>query len=1289
MVVITVPRKLFPGEQAPTTPGADIGVLNPNSALGGALAPEPQTDENLPAEAAIADDSDLEAAAVTLASRRRAQEAQSFLDSVAPVEKAPAQPPASPAPAGDDQETEAADQQQQQQQTPPPASPGIVGTVLWDVGRGLTEAPLQVLGGMRDAAQSTIDLAQWLQEQNVAGVKASGYPKLPDIIKSPETVTGGLVHSVAQFLAGFAIGGKILKAAKIGIEGAPIAGAMIKGAWSDFSAFHAQDQKLSDLVQSFPELKNPVTEFLSSHPGDSEAAGRFKRALEGLALGGLTEGLFRAVKFMRDAYVAHQGAVASGIHTPPASGVSAAPAKPPASPLGNADLPLTAKPGDMIELPDLGVPADVAAEGASGAAADQAAIERMAQNNPAAVAFSELKSLTPLGQGEMYINFARIETEADIKRVIQDAGDAFKGKIDDARRGTRTHEQTRAAAYEIDAWNALLNRRAGAPLNAEESFAARNLWEASARKLLEIADATARDPAPDNLFAFRKMLAIHSAIQTEVLAARAETARALDAWKISARGGRQRLDQIQTLLATYGGEETSELLAREVASLKNLPEKWGALADMAERGALARTFGAAKEVYTNALLSNPVTHIKVVESNALMQGLDVVERWAASGFSQKLGSGQIGPGEAAAAFFARTLAVKEAWILAEKAFVSGQSEFGARFMQYADFGFRREIAARNVTLNRGSWLNPLRWPANVAAELRQTVNGKLNTGAWRDRSNWLGNGVDALGAMVNWPGRMVGAQDDFFKMIGYRGEVAARAFRRIEQQIAGGTLTRDEASGALAEMMRNPPADIHQAAIDHARYLNFTAEPGKFVKYINRFERELGEGHLGAQIGAALLRFLLPFRSTPAQITWAALERTPFAPLLGRFKEAMAAGGAARDIALTRMALGTTAMMAALDLALDGYITGGGPRGERNKAERQTLIRSGWQEYSLKLPDGISQKNTDNDGKPLPAYRYFSFNQLDPFGMHLGMAADLAEVINNADHLDHDRQESIFRAATALGLSFIHNILDKTWMSGVTQLMRAFDQAPEGGGHYAEQMISSYVGSGARWLRRALDPNVRYTHDLITELKNHIPGLSEDLPPARDFWGRIRTYQSGMGAIYDATMPVASRRFDPEPIDKEILDNGFNLGMPQMTLSFGKGLNLYLQNHPEFYSRFLEIRGQEKPSDMPGTAVRDPGTLKALKRKEISDRENLIKKYGDVPLLELLNGIVTHQNDDLSPIYDAAAGGRRGGKEEMIKHIVADYTRAAKGALIYENSNLAEKLNRKRAGAGASLKKGE
>ncbi len=59
-------------------------------------------------------------------------------------------------------------------------------------------------------------------------------------------------------------------------------------------AFDPSGPRLSDLVQKFPALQNPVSEFLASKPGDSAALGRAKNALESIGVDAALAGVFAA-----------------------------------------------------------------------------------------------------------------------------------------------------------------------------------------------------------------------------------------------------------------------------------------------------------------------------------------------------------------------------------------------------------------------------------------------------------------------------------------------------------------------------------------------------------------------------------------------------------------------------------------------------------------------------------------------------------------------------------------------------------------------------------------------------------------------------------------------------------------------------------------------------------------------------------------------------------------------------------------------------------------------------------
>ena len=128
------------------------------------------------------------------------------------------------------------------------------------------------------------------------------------------------------------------------------------------------------------------------------------------------------------------------------------------------------------------------------------------------------------------------------------------------------------AAGKVDAWQTLLNRRQGEALNAEQSVAARSLWEASAGKLLETAELASRVPSPENLFAFRKMLATHYTVQKEVIAARTETARALQSWRIPVGGQREMMAGIEDAIRRAKAYEATGVDALFFTGIKSRAE---------------------------------------------------------------------------------------------------------------------------------------------------------------------------------------------------------------------------------------------------------------------------------------------------------------------------------------------------------------------------------------------------------------------------------------------------------------------------------------------------------------------------------------------------------------------------------------------------------------------------------------------------------------------------------------------------------------------------------------------
>jgi hypothetical protein len=1025
-----------------------------------------------------------------------------------------------------------------------PATPGR--SVVGDVARGVVELPRALFTGVRDAAQETLnlfgDIGDWVENQvqtggfeiSREGIKPISYEELRTLraqgrdvssqvtlkritggVEDPQSTTGKAVKGISQFVAGFVGASKAVKALKPATRAGRVAKAAGTGAVVDFTVFDPQEERLSNLLQEVPVLKNPVTDFLAADPKDSNAEGRFKNAIEGLGVGVAVDGLMLGLKTLRQARIARlrQEEIAKARE---AAGVEAQRPAVDETAFRNLgddapDAPLVgvAKRQEAPKAPETpaaapGVPVAGGAQPAQLKAARAAAATEGV--TPAQVV-GEGGTGVPRGTepGQVYVNFARINAPEDVQTVIKDMADKFAPQVETAQRGVRSFAEIELDAQQVNAWDVLMARRKGDPLNAEQSVAARQLWAASGSKLSEVAKEAATNPSEANLFAFRKMLATHYAIQNEVIAARTETARALASWRIPAGGSAERFRDISQAIEANGGAAVTRDMADRVAKLANAG-MYQELDTFVQRGVLARTGDAMQEAWIMGLLSGPKTHIVNVMSNSAVVFMQMYERKVASTVSNILGnSGGVQAGEAMTQWFGLTQSFKDGLRYAAKAAKTGETGFG---------------------------MNKIELP-QTAAITSNAFNLSSQT--------WAGRAVDGLGNIIRIPGRALAAQDEFFKTIGYRMELNAQALRQAAGEVHSGLIPADGLKARVAELLENPPENLRMSAVDQALYQTFTNSPGKLAQSLQS---------LKAQYPA--LTVILPFVRTPANILKFTFERTPLAPLMASVRADLSAGGARQELALARLSTGTALMMVAADMAMSGIVSGSGPKDTR---ERQALERTGWQRNSIKIGE-----------------RWYAYNRLDPAGSLLGLAAEMVEILNNSE--DEDTEESVGEAAVAAVASISATVMSKTYLSGLADLFEAISDPKRYTESFVQRLVGSTVPAIVGEAARAADPYGREVFNMLDAIKRRVPGLSDDLPLRRDLWGRPVSHQSGLGWAYDVFSPIYTKPARNEPIDEEMLRLGKAVSMPSKKATF-QGVNIDLNAYPGAYSRYVELAGNE------------------------------------------------------------------------------------------------------------------
>lgn len=492
----------------------------------------------------------------------------------------------------------AARQQPKQQEVAPEAEDtGVLDTAVSfakDVAGGIIEAPRQAVAGFLDATAEAAEVLEGVFGQ----LPTAGEDYEPLKIEAqPRTVTGQGVRSISQFMTGFLPG---LKAAKgIGVAG-KITKPMLAGVAADATVFDAHEERLSDVVQSVPALQNPLTEYLASDEGDTEAEGRFKNAVEGLLLGGAVDGFVKTVKMYKAGKKARIASEAEG-----------------------KTLPESLEGGAEVSVKE-----------------EQEFIpfsESVAEN-AVEIKVPSFKTGAEEADAEdaANINLGRIESPEDIDALIKKVSDADAPDINEARRQKISNEDVELLADDLGMTvSDLLERRSGEAFNAEQVLASRKILVASGENLIKLAKAAASGGDSDAAL-FRRAMAQHQAIQRQVSGMTAEAGRALQSFNIIAKSSREQEKAIQEALNASGGLEVSRTMAKMLSELDD-PAKIGKFVRDANK---ATTIDMLYEVWINGLLSSPATHVVNALSNTMTASLAVIERKVASAIGSSIPRGE-------------------------------------------------------------------------------------------------------------------------------------------------------------------------------------------------------------------------------------------------------------------------------------------------------------------------------------------------------------------------------------------------------------------------------------------------------------------------------------------------------------------------------------------------------------------------------------------------------------------------------------------------------------------------
>ena len=657
------------------------------------------------------------------------------------------------------------------------------------------------------------------------------------------------------------------------------------------------------------------------------------------------------------------------------------------------------------------------------------------------------------------INFDRVKNDDDVNAVLAATADRFKLPIDDARRGKITNEQLQGLADDLNT---------------------------NVDVILPIMERRAGDQTltPEMVVASRKVLNDSAAVIRRM----AERVAKGDATLEEQVKFRRQMEFHTTYQSQFMGARAEVGRALQAFNIplgttdagmkhmQQLTERFhgGDLSQIAkdistfddasqlnkyvrDTSLVAKAGGVAREIYINSILSSPKTHVINLTGNAIFQGMNITERAVAARIGRFMsGPEHVEVGEAQAQLFGALSGISDAWRLAWQTFKTGDTA-----MNKLDGPMLKAISSENLEI-----------------------------------SGWLGRAVDYLGAFIRLPTeRVMAPGDEFFKAIAYRSDVARAAFRE-----SGGDANK------IRELMADPSQKMLEDAESYALYSTFQNPAGPISEAFQSM-REKVPG----------MWVVLPFIRTPGNILKEAGLRSPIAPLMSTFRQQVKAGGASRDMALARLSLGSATAAGVSAFVLDGALTGGGPS---NHQARMLLEETGWQPYSVRLPDGS----------------YQSYQRAEPVSMVIGAVADMTEIMARADHDDPlvTEDERVTDLANALVAGIAENSLNKTYLSGLSEFFHAMDDPGRFLPNYTKRVGQALVPYSLlrRDIARVSDPYLRQAWTLMDKIQSQVPGYSDELPFSRDVFGNARKPRSG--AIMKHMSPFPDTELSDDPLVHEI-----------------------------------------------------------------------------------------------------------------------------------------------------------
>ena len=1176
----------------------------------------------------------------------------------------------------------------------------------------IKDVALAPFRGVLDAATGIVDLADaiapgdWIDDEFSL-----------NFLGESQTAAGGFVSGVSQFLTGFFPGlgiaskvGKATKLSKLAKEGSKLEKAgkyvvkpMAAGAIADFSVFDGQEARLSDLIEKYPNLSNPITQYLKYEGNDDkEIEGRLKNVYEGLILEGIVGGTLVAFVKSLKAMRSYRKGVDSGLSKNDAAAKGSQEFYKEDPTTENIAKPVDKDTKDTIITPEetaeeaksLGIslkykngrikkPEVLRKEVTEAKNKQEAADEVVTFELKPGRKISELKEDVQRRFNEIKGENKTGGTAAVVSGVLREVGssseieqligttarelssagkldeisdDAFR-ELDFAAEGqgpkTKVSLQAIKDGQDVELHKKWLEQ------NAASFMVLRQAGEqavANARAYLDDIDN------PEALREFVDSLAVYGeANRVNAIRARRDsmalhqrkyyknsTGDYKDVEINPIKSDTTTTEDYTKFLQERLGSKSPQKLAQEIAVIDNIDDlihKLNATKKIAEKTAGRKMLEITQEYWINSILSGPATQFVNMIGNGLTNLMLFAEKSVGAILS---GNGDLRKALFSYGYNMETL--KESFDAAVLAYKTDDSILvrGSRQFSDASSEANRAITAKNLNVS--------------------------------DKSA-LGMSVNFLGKITRFPSRLLTTGDEFFKNLAYRQylrtELATDAIRKmrmgedlgenissiteyVEKNLknyinegghyysqkgklleakraaekAGKTFGKGQEEFIAKYLQKEPfsatssRSILAEKAVNHAKNATFTDELPKDGIF-NAFGNILTKH--------PILKFVVPFLRTPANILKFGLQRSPVGlsmevtKRLSKEYRLKLKNGTPTEIAEVRgrLATGSLTTAATLYYVMGGdsfgfNITGSGPQ---NRKERDALRATGWQPYSIRTPGGT----------------YLSYQRLDPVATMMQMAADYRDYLIYETPEDDDRNAAELFAN--MSMVYAVGLSDKTFLKGVNNMLNIF-RDPE---YYVPKLGKDISGG---FVPNVLNQSKNYQSEIMVReakgfsdtLLKRIPGKEKQVAPKRTILGEEVYRQNPLGLL-GVVNPIYLSKDKNNIVDTEIAATGHGYSLPSKYLYGIKDIDLsqIKSNEGQYdaYDRLLEL----------SSTIKINGKTLRSKLSQIMGKESY-KKLKNIDLYQ--------------------STGEKSPKIDIINSIINAYRNKAKAQLFKENPEILE-----------------